>query len=82
MTAEAASDHGPKYQIDIEGKLYDWDSDTISVPQLRTLAGIAPDQQMMVVDLKTNVERTLAEDETIELKPGHGFAKKVKYQRG
>lgn len=81
MSAHAMAS-GPKYEIDIEGKLYDWDSSTITVPQLRALAGIAADQPMMVIDLKTNSERTLPETELIELKPGHGFAKKVKYQRG
>jgi hypothetical protein len=73
---------GPKYEVDIEGKFYPWDASTIRVPQLRILGNIPADQQMMVVDLQTNAERTLAEDEVIELKPGHGFAKKVKYQRG
>jgi len=71
-----------KYEVDIEGNFYSWDGDTISVAQLRDLAGIPSDQQMMEVDLKTNAERTLAEDEIVHLKPGHGFAKKVKYQRG
>ena len=78
----ANSPQGPKYEVDIEGRFYPWDSSTITVPQLRGLANIPSDQQMMVVDLQTNAERTLAEDEVIELKPGHGFAKKVKYQRG
>lgn len=77
MTAQ-----GPKYEINIEGKPYEWDKGTISVPELRNLAGIPSDQPMMEIDLKTNVERTLAEDAVIELKPGQGFAKKVKYQRG
>ena len=71
-----------KYEIDIEGKIYPWNSESITVPQLRELAGIPADQQMMEVDLKTNAERTLAEGEVVHLKPGHGFSKKVKYQRG
>lgn len=79
---ERAVAQGPKYQINIEGNLYDWDEETITVPQLRELAGIPTDQPMMEIDLQTNVERTLSEDAIIELKPGQGFAKKVKYQRG
>ena len=35
-----------------------------------------------MVDLKTNDERDLREDEVIDLKPGHGFSKKVKFKRG
>lgn len=73
---------GPKYEVNIEGNPYSWDSETITVPELRGLAGIPSDQPMMEIDLKTNAERTLAEDEVITLKPGSGFAKKVKYQRG
>lgn len=79
---DAAVRMKPKYEIDIEGNFYPWDSDSITVPHLRALAGIPSDQPMMEVDLKTNSERTLAEDEVVPLKPGHGFAKKVKYQRG
>lgn len=77
-----AKGQGPKYEINIEGNFYPWDSGTITVPELRGLAGIPSDQPMMEIDLKTNAERTLAEDEVVELKPGSGFAKKVKYQRG
>ncbi len=73
---------GPKYEVNIEGKTYGWDNETITVQELRELAGIPSDQPMMEIDLKTNVERTLPEDAVIELKPGQGFAKKVKYQRG
>jgi hypothetical protein len=80
--SEHAIHPGPKYEIDIEGTFYSWDSSTITVPQLRALAGIPADQPMMEVDLQTNAERTLAEDEIVHLKPGKGFAKKIKYQRG
>ena len=78
-TAEA---HGPKYDINIEGTIYPWNSPTITVPQLRELAGIPSDQQMMEVNLQTNEERTLPDDAVIELQPGMGYAKKVRYQRG
>jgi hypothetical protein len=71
-----------KYEVDIEGTLYQWDEATITVPQLRTLAGYAPDQQLIEVDLKDNTERVLDENDTIELKPGKGFAKKVAFKRG
>ena len=72
----------PKYDVDIEGQIHQWDRDTITVPELRGLSGYASDQQMIEVDLKENTERVLAEDEVIELKPGKGFAKKVAFKRG
>jgi hypothetical protein len=73
---------GPKYEINIEGTIYPWGSPTITVPQLRALAGIPADQQMLEIELATNQERTLPEDAVIELQPGKGYAKKVRYQRG
>lgn len=75
-------DKRPKFHIEIEGQSYDWDRDTITVAEIRQLAEIPADQQIIEVDLKDQSERTLAEDEVIELKPGQGFGKKVKFQRG
>lgn len=37
---------------------------------------------MIEINLEDNTERTLDEREVVELKPGHGFAKKVRYKRG
>lgn len=71
-----------KYLIDIEGVDHPWDEDTITVPQIRELGGWDSSQPVVEVNLKDNSERTLREDETVDLKPGHGFAKKVKFQRG
>jgi hypothetical protein len=72
----------PKFEIDIEGQLYEWGANTITLSELRSLAGYASDQQMIEVDLKDNSERVLVESEKIELKPGKGFAKKVSFKRG
>jgi hypothetical protein len=72
----------PKYEINIEGTIHEWARDTITVPELRELGGFGPDQEMIEVELKDNSERSLAEDETIELKPGKGFGKKVGFKRG
>jgi hypothetical protein len=72
----------PKYLIDLEGVDYPWEQDTITVTQLRELGGWDNTQPVVEVDLHDNSERTLAEDETLKLKPGHGFGKKIKFQRG
>ncbi len=71
-----------KYDVDIEGTIYPWEEDTITVPQLRELAGYAAGQEMIEVDLKDNTEIVLAEDAIVKLKPGKGFAKKVAFKRG
>lgn len=72
----------PKYEVDIEGQIYPWDRDSITVPELRELAGYPADQQMIEVDLKDNTEVVLADDATVTLKPGKGFAKRVVFKRG
>lgn len=81
MEKEKKDEQGPKYYIEIEGKEYPWSKDTITVAEIRTLGNLAGDQPVIEVDSDNN-ERQLAEDETITLKPGHRFGKKVKYKRG
>jgi hypothetical protein len=78
----AAEQKHDKYLIDIEGTDFPWPEPEITVPQLRTLAGWEPQQQVVEVDLKTMTETTLAENAIIEIKPGKGFAKKIRFQRG
>jgi len=73
---------GPKFQLCIEGALFPWDERTISVPQIRALGGLPADLPVVEVDLRTNAERTMAEDEVVEVKPGVGFGKKVCFKRG
>lgn len=71
-----------EYEVNIEGTVYEWDKQTITVEQLRKLAGFGVDQQMIEIDLKDNSERVLVDHEKIELKHGKGFAKKVEFKRG
>jgi len=72
---------GPKYRIDIEGTLHDWNDDTITTEEVCRLGGWDISQGVIVID-KDNNERTLQPGEVIEVKPGMGFAKKVKFKRG
>lgn len=73
---------GPKYEINIEGSTYPWDEETISVPELRELGHLPGDTPVIEVDLKTNAERTLDENEVVQLRPGQGFGRKVSFKRG
>lgn len=72
---------GPKYHLDIEGTIHEWDQPTITTEQVIGLGGWHPSQGAIVID-KDNVERTLEPGEVVELKPGMGFAKKVRFKRG
>jgi hypothetical protein len=72
----------PKFIVNIEGTEHPWAENTISVTEIRALGNIPADQQIIEVNLDDGTERTLAEDERVQLKRGHGFAKKVRFQRG
>jgi hypothetical protein len=72
---------GPKFFIDIEGAEKPWDAPTITAEQIIALGGWDPSQGAIEID-KDNNERTLMPGEVVELKPGHGFSKKIKFKRG
>ena len=72
---------GPKYILDIEGEMKEWDQDTITTEQVIDLGGWDPSLGALLID-KENNERTLSPGEIIELKPGMGFSKKVRFKRG
>lgn len=74
--------HGPKFEVNVEGTLHPWDSETITVPEIRALGNLPADVPVIEVDLQDNTERTLAEGDVVELKPGKGFGKKVSFKRG
>jgi len=75
-------DHGgQQFFIDIEGHEYSWDKATITVPEIRALGHIPADQPI-VQEAPDGTERTLAENEVIELKPGHRHGRAPKYKRG
>lgn len=79
---ETAKSHGPKFFVNIEGVEYPWDRPTITVLELRLIGRLPDDQPVIEINLDDNTERTLSECEVVELKPGHAFAKKVRYKRG
>jgi hypothetical protein len=72
---------GPKYTLDIEGTLKPWDNDTIKTEQIISLGGWDPSQGAVLIDADNN-ERTLQPSESIEIKPGMGFSKKIRFKRG
>ena len=74
------TDRGPKFFVDIEGTDHPWGKSTITIPEIRQLGNL-PSDPVMMIDAD-NVERQLGEDEVVQLKPGMGFAKKVRFKRG
>jgi hypothetical protein len=73
---------GPTFEINIEGRVYDWHERTITPAQIRELGGLPADQPIIEINFQDNTERTLAEGEVVEVKPGHGFGKKIGFKRG
>jgi len=73
--------HHHQYFVDIEGVEHPWDQLCITAEQIAQLGGWNPSQGVIEID-KDNTERTLKPGEVVELKPGHGFAKKIKFRRG
>jgi hypothetical protein len=73
---------GPKYYLDIENELIPWDEDTITTEEIIELGEWDPSKGVILINKKTNEERTLDPSEEIEIKPGMGFSKKVSFKRG
>ena len=78
---QPASGQGPKYFLDLEGTIHPWDQPTITTEQVAGLGGWDPAKGVVLID-KDNNERTLQPGEVVELKPGQGFAKKIRFKRG
>lgn len=76
-----AGQPGPKYHLDIEGTQHEWGAPTITTEQIAQLGGWDISQGVVLIDAD-NVERTLTPGEVVELKPGQGFSKKVRFKRG
>ncbi len=78
---EKENKQGPKFFLDIEGVLKPWDKDTITTEEIIKLGGWDPSLGAILID-KDNNERTLQPGEVVELKPGMGFSKKIRFKRG
>ena len=73
---------GPKFYLDIEGEEKPWDKDTITTEEIAALGGWDVSLGVILIDKKDNTERTLNPGGIVELKPGMGFSKKVRFKRG
>jgi len=78
---EAVEHSERRYFVIIDGVEHIWHQPTITTAQIASLGGFDPAMGVIEIDGE-NRERTLAPGETVELKPGHGFAKKHKFKRG
>jgi len=77
----AEQQEAPKFFLDMEGALTPWDKETITTEEIIALGGWDTSQGAILIDQDNN-ERTLQPGEVIELKPGMGFSKKIRFKRG
>lgn len=78
---ETKTESGKKFFVDIEGTVHEWSQPTITTEQIIQLGGWDPSQGAIEID-ENNNETQLRPGQVIEIKPGHGFAKKVRFKRG
>ncbi len=71
----AAKEQGPKYFLDIESEIKEWDKDTITTEEVIAFGGWDASLEAILIDKDDN-ERTLQPDEVIEVQPGMGFSKR------
>lgn len=77
-----ANEHaGQKFFINIEGKEYPWGKDTITTQEIRTIGNL-PTDLPVIEEQPDGSERTLKEDEVIQIQPGHRYGRAPKYKRG
>ena len=69
------------FVLNIEGTIHHWPASSVTTEQIIELGGWDPSQGVIQID-KDNNERTLEPAEVVELKPGMGFGKKVRWKRG
>lgn len=72
---------GPRFLLDIEGVIKPWTEPTITTEQIIALGGWDPSLGAIIID-EHNSERQLHPGETIQLRPGVGFSRKIRFKRG
>lgn len=75
------TDRHPSFELNIEGKNFHWSHPTITAEEIAHLGGWDPAQGVIMVDRENN-EQALNPGERIEIKPGLGFGKRVRWKRG
>ncbi|MDP8967493.1 MAG: hypothetical protein M3N04_02725 [Actinomycetota bacterium] len=68
MSTEPPADE-PRYEVWINDKIHSWNKDTISVAEMRELAGVPADSPMVAVDLVAQQEVPLPEDAVHSVPP-------------
>ena len=81
QTAQNSEHVGQKFYVNVEGVEYPWDKETITVVEIRSLGNI-PSDQVVIQEAPDGSERTLGDNETVTLQPGHRHGRASRYRRG
>lgn len=73
---------GAACHVITEGVVHEWHSPTVTVAQVRALAGWDLGQAVVEIDLDTSTETTPDTARAVTLKPGAEFARKIRFTRG
>lgn len=80
--AELPPRPGATYHVNTEGATHGWHAPTITVAQIRALAGWDAGQPVVEVDLETGTETTPDPAKPVTLRPGTGFARRIRFTPG
>lgn len=79
---QAPHDDSPKgYCVNVEGTEHPWERSTITTEEIAQLGGWDPTQGVVQIDIHNN-EHKLEPGEVVQLQPGHGFCRRVRWKRG
>jgi hypothetical protein len=70
------------YYVTTEGATHEWHSPTITIAQIRALAGWDVRQAVVEVDLDTGTETTPGTVKPVTLRPGAAYARKIRFTQG
>ena len=79
--AEGADTERERQFVNVEGVEPPWPRPTITTEEIAKLGGWDVSLGVIEID-RDNVEHQLKPGEPVELRPGHGFAKRIRFRRG
>lgn len=74
-----------RYEVNVEGRIHQWNKDTISVEEIRELGGFPDDRPVVAVNLEDNSEQSLPEGsvhKVVALEEGKPLVKRTSFKRG
>jgi hypothetical protein len=81
MAQEKQKTAAKKFYVNIEGVECPWEGESITVKQICKLAKLSLDFPI-VEEFPDGTERTLADTDTVLLKPGHRYGRAPRFKRG